>query len=265
MEQTWLPGKIRERIRDLMKERGLTQAELALRIGTTESTLSRFLSGKTDKLGDESIIRIARAFDVSTDFLLGETDVPDRVNYDISELGLSVQAARNLYTKKVDARVVNRLLESPKFAETTYQIASFLSDELASGFAAQNQIYASAAALLKGSPEAAADAERLKTPIHQVELQNIEDSFMRALREIKREVGSDVAASKELTAQAVKRIYAELTRGLSKPLRKISPEQLSQAVARSVSHLPGVDEESVKRLFLSMIGGTKSNEEPAEQ
>lgn len=52
MEQTWLPGKIRDRIRDLMKERGLTQAELALRIGTTESTLSRFLSGKTDKLGD---------------------------------------------------------------------------------------------------------------------------------------------------------------------------------------------------------------------
>ena len=39
----------------------------------------------------------------------------------------------------------------------------------------------------------------------------------------------------------------------------------SQAVARSVSHLPGVDEESVKQLFLSMIGGTKSNEEPAEQ
>lgn len=133
MEQTWLPGKIRDRIRDLMKERGLTQAELALRIGAAESTLSRFLSGKTDKLGDESIIRLARTFDVSTDFLLGESDVPDRVNYDISELGLSVQAARNLYTKKVDPRVVNRLLESPKFAETTYQIASFLSDELASG------------------------------------------------------------------------------------------------------------------------------------
>ena len=46
MEQTWLPGKIRDRIRDLMKERGLTQAELALRIGTTESRLSRFQIGR---------------------------------------------------------------------------------------------------------------------------------------------------------------------------------------------------------------------------
>ena len=55
----------------------------------SEGSLRRFISGKTDKLGDENIIRIARAFDVSTDFLLGEVDEPDRKNYDISELGLS--------------------------------------------------------------------------------------------------------------------------------------------------------------------------------
>jgi transcriptional regulator with XRE-family HTH domain len=67
----------------------MTQAELAAQIGSTESTLSRFISGKTDKLGDESIIAIARVFNVSTDFLLGEVDIPDRKNYDISELGLS--------------------------------------------------------------------------------------------------------------------------------------------------------------------------------
>ena len=44
--------------------------------------LSRFISGKTDKLGDENIIRIAHVFNVSTDFLLGEVDTPDRLNYD---------------------------------------------------------------------------------------------------------------------------------------------------------------------------------------
>ena len=98
MEQTYLPGTIRDRIQDLMKSRKITQAELAVRIGTTESTLSRFLSGKTDKLGDESIIRIAHLFNVSTDFLLGVTNIPDQKNYDIDELGLSAQAARNLYT-----------------------------------------------------------------------------------------------------------------------------------------------------------------------
>ena len=57
-ENIYLPGKIRDRIQDLMKSRKVTQAELATRIGVSESSLSRFISGKTDKLGDEKIIRM---------------------------------------------------------------------------------------------------------------------------------------------------------------------------------------------------------------
>jgi transcriptional regulator with XRE-family HTH domain len=117
MEQTYLPGKIRDRIQDLMKSRKVTQAELATRIGCSESSLSRFISGKTDKLGDENIIRIARVFNVSTDFLLGEVDTPDRLNYDIAEL--------------------------------------------AKGFAAQNQLYATVAGMLKIQPEAVDDVKKL--------------------------------------------------------------------------------------------------------
>ena len=148
-ENIYLPGKIRDRIQDLMKSRKVTQAELATCIGCSESSLSRFISGKTDKLGDENIIRIARVFNVSTDFLLGEVDTPDRLNYDIAELGLSVQAARNLYTHKVNPRVVNALLENPEFANTANLISGYLDDELAKGFAAQNQLYAAVAGMLK--------------------------------------------------------------------------------------------------------------------
>ena len=120
MENTFLPGTVRQRLADLMKYHKVSQTDLALKIGCGDSLLSRFLTGKTDKIGDENIIRIARVFNVSTDFLLGVTNVPDRKNYEIDELGLSAQAARNLYTGKVNAQVVNRLLESPRFAELTY-------------------------------------------------------------------------------------------------------------------------------------------------
>ncbi len=58
MEQTYLPGKIRDRIQNLMKSRKVTQAELATRIGVSESSLSRFISSKTDKPGDKNIIRM---------------------------------------------------------------------------------------------------------------------------------------------------------------------------------------------------------------
>ena len=93
-ETVYLPGKIRDRIQDLMKSRKVTQAELAAKIGCSESALSRFISGKTDKLGDESIIRIARAFEVSTDFLLGEVDEPDRAKTMTSQ-SLASQSRRH--------------------------------------------------------------------------------------------------------------------------------------------------------------------------
>ena len=149
MEGEYLPGNVRERIQELLHERKITQAQLAERIGSTESAVSRFISGKTDKISAEHIIRIARAFNVSTDFLLGVVNVPDRKNYDVEELGLSVQAARNLYTGRVNAEIVNRLLESPRFAEVTYMIEQYFNDTLAEGFAAQNQMYASISALLR--------------------------------------------------------------------------------------------------------------------
>ena len=81
MENTFLPGTVRQRLADIMKIRKVSQTELAQRIGCQDSTISRFISGKTDKLSDENIIRIARVFNVSTDFILGVTTVPDRKNY----------------------------------------------------------------------------------------------------------------------------------------------------------------------------------------
>lgn len=187
MKQTYLPGTVRERIKDLMKSKKMTQTELAKQIGISESTLSRFIGGKTDKLSDESIIQIANIFCVSTDFLLGMVDEPDRKNYYISELGLSVEAAKNLYTGKVNTEVLNRLLTNPHFAETTYLIARYLSDDIAKGIAAQNQLYSSVASLLGSS---AKEITALKTPVYQVDLTIIQSNFMIAVKEIKKDFGS---------------------------------------------------------------------------
>lgn len=96
--------------------------------------------------------QIARCFGVSTDFLLGETAVTDRKNYEIVELGLSAQAARNLYTGRVCADVVNRLLESPRFVELTFQLQRYFTGELAQGYAAHNQMLSTlSSAFLSGT------------------------------------------------------------------------------------------------------------------
>ena len=231
-ESVFLPAAVRDRIWDLLKERKVTQAELAAKIGCSESALSRFISGKTDKLGNENIIRIARAFDVSTDFLLGEVDEPDRKNYDISELGLSVEAARNLYTQKVNPKIVSYLLENPQFADTTYQIARYLDNELTSGFAAQNQLYSMVSSMLGTVPQAADEVKSLRTPIDQAELSSIQNSFMKAVRAVKKEAEAEMPPTRQLTAQAMKSIYAELTKGGQRLNRKITKEQIADAVGR---------------------------------
>ena len=204
MADTYLPADVRKRIIDVMRERKLTQRELALRIDVNESTISRFLSGKTEKLSEESVIRIVRVFNVSTDFILGTTVIPDKKNYDISELGLSVEAAKNLYTGKVNNDVVNRLLENPRFATVTYMIAQHLDDTLAGGYAAQNQMFATVGSLLLGqnqTPEAvqaARTANAMKVPTYQADQTTIQNTFMTVVKEIKKEAGSDLAAARAI-------------------------------------------------------------------
>ena len=172
MENTFLPGTVRQRLADIMQIRKVSQTELAQRIGCQDSTISRFISGKSDKLSDENIIRIARVFNVSTDFILGVTTVPDRKNYEIDELGLSAQAARNLYTGKVNTQVVNRLLESPRFAELTYILEQYFDDTLAAGYAAQNQMYATLSSLTRKTVKSDAANQtakkilQMRTPVY---------------------------------------------------------------------------------------------------
>ena len=102
----YLTGDLRFRLKNLMMERNVSQSQLAKVAGISESTFSRFMSGQIQDLSSESVIRIARELDVSTDFLLGIINVPDKRNYDISDLGLTAQAARNLYTQRVNRDVV---------------------------------------------------------------------------------------------------------------------------------------------------------------
>lgn len=269
MEQVYLPGTIRDRIQDLMKSRKVTQAELATRIGSTESSLSRFISGKTDKLGDESIIRIARAFNVSTDFLLGVTNVPDRKNYEITELGLSAQAARNLYTGTVNAAIVNCLLESPRFANVTYLIEQYLNDTVASGYAAQNTLYDTVSALLrkagnsKAAGQGAQEIKRMKVPPYQADLTTIQNQFMAAVKEVKKEIGSDFSAAQQLTKEITARMFEELTKGLDAEHPQITPENLSSAITNQVSGIAGVNPDTLNKFGQALTEFMQSTIEQA--
>lgn len=65
-------GVIGARVAVLRKERGMTQVELAKRLGIPQPVLSRYERGKA-RLSAEMVLRIAEVLEVSTDMILGLT------------------------------------------------------------------------------------------------------------------------------------------------------------------------------------------------
>ena len=253
MEQAYLPGTVRQRIQELIKERKITQAELAAEIGMAESSLSRFLSEKTDKIGDEYIIKIADFLGVSTDFILGQTAFPERRNYDIEELGLSYKAAMALYTREVDTDVVNRILESPQFPEITRMIARYFKDSNAEGPAGLNAMWYTMRQMIgtldtshltnpqEGTEAAAQILGMMKTAPHEKDVEAIQSALMTMLRDIKAGIQTQTPTTELATKQITQSMMQSMVKGENAvpTLQSISPEQLAGAY----STLPGATPE----------------------
>ncbi|MFZ7807720.1 MULTISPECIES: helix-turn-helix domain-containing protein [Bacillus cereus group] len=62
-----------QRLKDLRREKKLTQQDIADVLGIEKSNISRFESGK-QSLSSENIIKTAKYFNVSVDYILGISD-----------------------------------------------------------------------------------------------------------------------------------------------------------------------------------------------
>jgi len=253
MERAFLPGTVRQRIQDQIKERKITQSELAAAIGLADSSLSRFLSEKTDKIGDEYIIKIADYLGVSTDFILGQTDFLERRNYDIGELGLSYKAAMALYTREVDTDVVNRILENPQFSAITRMIARYFKDTTAEALASQNTMWDTLQQFISTSdisqyanPQEGIEATTqilgmLKTSPHEKDIEAIQFALMDMLRDIKAGIQTQTPTTELATRQITQAMMKSMTKcGSAQPLM---PQITLEQLAGVYSTLPGATPE----------------------
>ena len=273
MSDTYLPGDTRQRIQDLIKNRKITQAELAEKVGLSNSALSRYLQGGTKNLGDGFIIRIAKYFDVSTDFLLGETDIPERKNYDIEELGLSAETAKLLYTGKVDASVLNQLIEHPRFPHLLLLLARYRDETMVTGMNAMNQVLTFSRSLLTGQAklhpedaeaagEAAKDLQLLNTPPVAADTNAIQTLFMQIARDIKKNAESTAEAQQKAAAEVLNRLRANLTKGEEAvDLSKLTAEDLTAAVMKTISEA-GIPEEMLSSFGVSFLDLLNALKEP---
>lgn len=243
----YLPATPGERIGDLRTARHMTRKELAGRIGVDPATISRIESGTTQKISDETVRKLARLFNVSTEFILCETDEPDKTNFDVWDLGLSVQAARNLYTHRVNTEIVNLMLESPRFARLTRMIEQYLDADFAAAFAAQNQLYLSLAGMLretareepelrKGAIKAAQAAELSQNPPYEMDMIKLRDMFMAVLHDLKKDMSDKMRESQAMTKDTIEKLRAELTKGQDSNILAAppTPEQMANAIIHTV-------------------------------
>lgn len=71
------------KLRELREKKGLSQTELAAKLGFAQNTLSNWESGKRDPDSD-TIVMLAEFFDVSTDYLLGKEKSSAKAEDDIT-------------------------------------------------------------------------------------------------------------------------------------------------------------------------------------
>ena len=77
--------------------------------------MSRYING-TSEIPCDVLLGIARFFNVTTDYLLGATNIPYKTNFDIDKLGLTEAAAKKLLSGALNMDVLNKLLINEDFA-----------------------------------------------------------------------------------------------------------------------------------------------------
>lgn len=106
-----------ERIRELRNEQGLTQAEIAKKIGVTKSAYGFWEQGKNQPDID-TIARLAEIFDVTADYLFGISDIKNSTsNYSDEKSNLSRTIAAHLdgaELSKADIDDIARFIEFVK-------------------------------------------------------------------------------------------------------------------------------------------------------
>ena len=66
-----------KRLRDLREDKDLNQTQVAKMLGMSQTGYSKYETGEND-IPTQVLIKLARFYDTSIDYLLGETDVTKR-------------------------------------------------------------------------------------------------------------------------------------------------------------------------------------------
>ena len=241
------------RLSNLRKDYDLSQKQLADQLHVTHSQISRIESGETKNPNISIIIDAARFFHVSTDYLLGITQITSPKSYDISELGLSEEAVTRLITRRIDVDILNRLLEHENFPKLCIMIRNYFDDTIAEGIMARNKVIDFAVDqltdMMTAEPskrkEIIKDKQFLssqKLGANEADIEKIKIQFMAILRDVKSGMQKKEPTKAVATAEAVQMIRNALP---DKPASDITSTDVANVVAYYMGQTTDLNDEGL--------------------
>ena len=252
---------IARRITALREERDWKKTELARQLGISHSQVSRIESGETETLSSDILIRLAEVFDVSTDYLLGLTDVRTKKNLDVAQLGISEEAAIQLASGKLDLEMLSRLLEHKNFAKVLFLMRAYLDNSLELGNMTRNEMIDfmtdMADEWCMNRPKKQQEVQRdmcylsaQKLCTHEAELEKIKNLFMKILRDVKKMDHHELP--KQTMTASMLNTFREKIRAKWKRKEKIEKEDVVFILLEKLSEKIPMDDIS-RSLFTQLM------------
>ncbi len=242
------------RLAELRGDRKWNQAELGRQLGVSRSHISRIESGETKNVSGELLVKIAKLFKVSTDYLLGMTREPSPMNYDMSELGLSVDAVRQMLGGKLNMEVFNRLVAHPQFPKLLMLMNDYLCGSMAQGMLDRNDLLMKGVAALREiKPKTREQRDEIQQTLRYISNQRMAPSeleykavngvwcdMLKDLKEDWKETAAEHAPVMNL-ADAIEGIQAALP---DKPRNELTQEEVTKAMQMFVQQSMNLNDEA---------------------
>lgn len=241
----FLPGDIGQRIRELREQRDIKQEKLAEILNINKATLSRIERGETKTVGSDILMALAERFNVSVDFLVGFTCVPDPKNYSVEALGLSADGAKAMISRRVHMEILNRLLENPEFCQLTYTMHYALEPNQMAAVSSANNMLVFGDSLMvgimnrsvKGNQELLALSRRLGAEMidpNTVGNYKMEDEFRKIIAQLRRDIRREKPVSVPLTREFLEEADRELLQRAGGVRENVNPRMVAEIICEKM-------------------------------
>lgn len=256
-------ASIGARLEHLRARKGVSDAELAKVFGINRSTMGRILKGETEKVSSQMIIDAAQYFGVSTDFLLGLTDMPDPMNHPVKSFGLTEGAARAILSEDVNIGMLNRLLENLRFCQLTQTMAYALEPDQTAGVMSYDNILAHGESLfleymapsVKIKRELKKDSQKIAAKIidpNTVGNGQILEEFRAVIQQIRKDMEVEKPLSVPVTREFLKEMDKEILARAGGERKNINPRIVAE-VLTDKSMVANICTPDQRRKFIDLM------------